>query len=558
MTTSTLGFRLGMTLVLALLPLGVLSVVQTQVAREQLLKSTIDGIEGASLAVVQPQIDLIRKGQTTVQVLARSLSTELPDDAACIARMQAVAADIPQASFLAFIPVSGAMTCSSDGKRFDFSDNALFDQMVAQAGPAMVFNPHGPVSGVAVIGISHPVLDAAGAQIGVVAVSIPSEAVKPDVFVESSAQWEPVRIVAFAKDGTQLAVSDGPESLATLLPVGMTLHLAAQLAGSPVFVTSEDGQERVISVTNVAEGFFLMTIWQRDSVTSWASDRMAPYLLPAMTWAAALIAAAIASGRMVVRHVRSLSRAMMAYSETRARVAVPDIVEAPTEIQNLHLVYDKLILALERDEAELQNLLVDKEKLLREVHHRSGNSLQIIASVMRMYRRETRDPALASVLDGLINRVIALSSTHTSLYGLDGVRDVPMDEVLGGVIRRLKEIHGIPIGSARKQFDPINLPVEMAVPLALALAETLGCHFGAGRRVVDRGIDVSLTEAGDDVRLVVRGPVVPEFLPETTSGVAALPRRMLMQFAGQLRGRVTTRIDGDHSVVELVFPRITF
>ena len=56
----------------------------------------------------------------------------------------------------------------------------------------------------------------------------------------------------------------------------------------------------------------------------------------------------------------------------------------------------------------------------------------------------------------------------------------------------------------------------------------------------------------------VEGPVVPEFLPETTTGLAALPRRMLTQFAGQLRGRVTVRIDGDRSHVDLLFPRASF
>ena len=103
----------------------------------------------------------------------------------------------------------------------------------------------------------------------------------------------------------------------------------------------------------------------------------------------------------------------------------------PAEIQRLHSVYEDLIRTIEQEEAELQNLIVDKDVLLREVNHRSGNSLQIIASVMRMYRRETADDEVRTILDGLINRVIALSSTHTSLYSMTGRRDVPMDEIRG-------------------------------------------------------------------------------------------------------------------------------
>ena len=151
-----------------------------------------------------------------------------------------------------------------------------------------------------------------------------------------------------------------------------------------------------------------------------------------------------------------------------------DINAAPTEIQRLHAVYLDLIRTIEQEEADLQNLLVDKDILIREVNHRSGNSLQIIASIMRMYRRETTDQKLRAVLDGLINRVITLSSTHTSLYALSGQRDVAMDVVLANVVKRLKEIHGVALGVASKRLQPIRMEAQAAVPLALALAEAVG------------------------------------------------------------------------------------
>lgn len=96
---------------------------------------------------------------------------------------------------------------------------------------------------------------------------------------------------------------------------------------------------------------------------------------------------------------------------------------------------------------------------------------------MRMYRRETTDQELRAVLDGLINRVIALSSTHTSLYALSGQRDVAMDVVLANVVKRLKEIHGVALGVASKRLQPIRMEAQAAIPLALALAEAVGCYF---------------------------------------------------------------------------------
>jgi hypothetical protein len=236
-----------------------------------------------------------------------------------------------------------------------------------------------------------------------------------------------------------------------------------------------------------------MSYWQQASAFT-------PYLLPVLTWIAALAVAGFASSRLVVRHVRALARTMGNYVSTRQRLMIPELSGAPTEIRRLHAAYEGLIRTIEQEEADLQNLLVDKDLLIREVNHRSGNSLQIIASIMRMYRREASDPKLRAVLDGLINRVIALSSTHTSLYTLSGQRDVAIDVVLLNVVKRLKEIHGVALGVATKRLQPIRMEAQAAVPLALALAEAVGCYFslpGLGRDAVT----VDLTESDGIIRL---------------------------------------------------------
>ncbi|MFN4202995.1 MAG: sensor histidine kinase [Tabrizicola sp.] len=237
----------------------------------------------------------------------------------------------------------------------------------------------------------------------------------------------------------------------------------------------------------------------------------------------------------------------------RRRVQIPDLSGAPTEIQRLHAAYEGLIRTIEQEEAELQNLPIDKDVLLREVDHRNGNSLQIIASVMRMHRREATDPKLRQVLDSLINRVIALSSTHTSLYAASGRHDIAMDVVLTNVVRRLKEIHGVGLGVASKDFQPVRMDAQSAVPLALALAEAVGCHFSRPG-LAQRAVSVSLSESEGMVRLQVEGPVVPELQPETTWGLPALPQRMLHQFAAQLGGTVTLRQESEFVRVDLEFP----
>lgn len=552
--SDSLGFRLGSTLVLALLPLGVLSVVQAQKAQREVAASTLEAIAGASLQAVQPQIDLIKEAQISARVLAAALSDDLGEGESCPRRVAAVARDIPAASLVAFIPMTGMMTCSSTGQVFDFSDQPLFRQMAAEAGPSLVFNPEGPVSGTAVVGAGHPVRDGAGTQIGIVAISLPYLSVAPDDYAAPVALWRPAYLATLTGDGRLLVASDPGIDLRTALPEDIDISQLAARSGTPSYHHDAMG-DRAVSVTPVARDLFLLAVWERDEAGLWASaSPFAPYLLPVLTWLAALMAAAMASGRLVVRHVRQLAKSMSDYMTDKKRIVIPDIADAPREIRRLHAVYEALAQTIAQDEAELQNLLVDKDRLLREVNHRSGNSLQIIAAILRMYRRETSDEALRHVLDGLSNRVIALSSTHTSLYSVTGAHDVPMDQILSGVVRRLKDIHGIAAGVARKDFQALRMPAEAAIPLALALAEIIGCHFAARP---DRMEDVviSLTEEDGQVCLSVQGPLVPEFMPETLSGLTALPRRMLHHFAGQLRGTVVIRVNGARSEVDLTFPR---
>ncbi|WP_413875219.1 sensor histidine kinase [Albidovulum sp.] len=553
--TSSLGFRLASTLVLALLPLGLLSIVQAWASLDQTDRATLNGIGGASIEAVRPQMDMIRDAKTTARMLATGLSVGIPPDTNCVARMRTGAATNPTATLVAYIPMSGRTTCTSTGTTIDFAGDPLFARMTAKPEPTLAYGLKGPVSGAPVIGVAEPVIDAAAdRQTGVVAILLRHRSVLPAPYVDSEALWKPALLATYTGDGTLLSATTDAAGLATLVSGGVALDRLDMLAGRPFYSEGVDGRRRIVSVTSVASDLFLLAVWERENDGLWATAAVAPFLLPALTWAAALFAASVASSRFVVRHVRSLSRAMNAYMASRTRAPVPHMDEAPTEIRKLHAVYEELIRTIEHDEAELQNLLVDKDTLLKEVHHRSGNSLQIIASVMRMYRRETADADLRAVLGGLINRVIALSSTHTSLYSLGGRRDVPMDEILFAVIRRLKEIHGIAPGTAKKRFEPIRMPAQAAVPLALALAEIVSCHFAVGAGIY-RGVEVSLVEADGNIRLMVVGPVVPELMPEGTTGLAAIPWRMLSQVAAQLRGRVTARIDDGRSTVELVFPR---
>lgn len=529
--------------------------MQTRDAQTKLDETTLAGVGGAAVQSVRAQIDLITEAQVTARTLAGVLRHDTANDTACVDRVKSVADDLPEATLVAYIPLSGLMTCSSTGDVFDFKDNATFRQMASNALPKLIYNPDGPVSDVAIVAIAHPVFDDRGANRGFVTISLPYGSVAPDTYESAVFSWQPTYIATFQADGTVLLSSDPDAPPETHIPGGISRERLVQLADHPAYVDGKDGQQ-ILSVVSVTRDLSLVSVWQRQTGSFFSeANSLSPYFLPALTWIAALAVAGFASSRLVVKHVRALARSMDDFITSRQRPHIPDLGDAPTEIQRLHSAYEGMIRTIEQEEAELQNLLVDKDSLLREVDHRSGNSLQIIASVMRMYRREATDPELRRVMDSLINRVIALSSTHTSLYAVSGKQDIAMDLVLTNVVKRLKEIHGVALGVATKQFQPVRMDAQMAVPLALAMAETVGCYF-ARPGLAEKTVLVALTEAEGQVHLRVEGPVVAELLPETTTGLTSLPQRMLRQFAAQLNGTVTIVRDGDVIRVNLAFPRV--
>lgn len=549
---SSLGVRLGSTIILALMPLGILSVLQTRDALQQVDASTLKGVGGAALQAVREPVEVIKEAQVSARILATVLSRQVSGGPSCMEQVTAIAREIPQSTVVAYVPKSGLLTCSSNGQVYDLSDNPQFQEMLAVPVPGLIYDPQGTVSKRAVVGVRQPVFADDGSLEGFVAISLAYNAVAPGAYADAVAMWNPTYLATLTADGEVLVSSDPDIPVHEAIPGDSILADLETATDTATFV--EDGRGRhIVSVVSVTRDLYVVSVWEPEGATFWNNVAL-PYLMPVLTWVAALVAAAFASSRLVVRHVRALSRSMSDYVSTRKRMEIPDLGGAPGEIQRLNAAYEGMIRTIEHEEAELQNLVIDKDLLIREVSHRSGNSLQIIASIMRMYRRESSDQNLRSVLDGLINRVIALSSTHTSLYALSGQRDVAMDVVLANVIKRLKEIHGVSLGVASKRLQPVRIDSQAAIPLALALAEAVGCYFSRPG-LTREAVIVSLVENEGTIHLAIEGPVVPELQPEASHGLTSLPQRMLKQFAAQLSGTVTIRLDGDRATVDLVFPR---
>jgi two-component sensor histidine kinase len=554
------GQRLAAMIVLALLPLGLLSIQQTASIVKEVARNQEMAAMGATVQAAAPQIRMIQNAQATVQTLAAMIAPYVDDLPVCRRIMDQTQAHETAATLVAYTPLSGEMRCASGARIFDFGDNPVFKRLIEKPEPQIVINPMGPVSGIAVLGIAYPVFDAEGQHIGIVSMSLRHEALKDDANIgpQDASESRPIALITFDRDGNVLTSSTGLDDVALRLP--RERSLASLAAGGPRVFTGPaiSGFTRMFSIVPLAENLFLLGSWRIGVDDALVDPSIAPFLLPGLMWLAALAVAIFAADYLVTRHVRQMAQAMLTFARgDRGRHAIA-LHNPPAEIEDLAEAYRTMTATILRDEAELENLLHQKEALLREVHHRTGNSLQLIASVLRMHLREQPDEPTRRLLENLHSRVMSLSTVHLSLYRISGHADVAVHELMADVIAKVSAIHEryARADSIEATLGPLILPTEQAVPMALLLAEVLSCFPAAAPEPDDPPIRVTLQTCTEgNARLLMMGPLsgLATLSGEQADAPARIAARLIRAFVGQLDGTLDIRAEDGAAMVEVSF-----
>lgn len=109
------------------------------------------------------------------------------------------------------------------------------------------------------------------------------------------------------------------------------------------------------------------------------------------------------------------------------------------------------------------------EALLSEVNHRVANSLQLVASLVRLQAAAVSDPTAKHVLRETENRIVAVAQVHKRLYASGDVRFVDAADYLTGLINELAA--SLEITTARVTVAPAQLRTDMAVSLGVIVSE---------------------------------------------------------------------------------------
>ncbi len=274
---------------------------------------------------------------------------------------------------------------------------------------------------------------------------------------------------------------------------------------------------------------------------------------------------AVGLGKLVfTRHVEQLVGT--ARSIERGDYAVRTGIPAGrSEISFIAGAIDEMAGRLEERSAErareaerLSRSLREKEVLLKEIHHRVKNNMQLILSIVRLQRNSTDSPPDADISDqfyeNLESRISAIAGVHEMLYQSPDLSTIEMQPFLENLVHLVAYGHDAP----RVTIDAgdIALRIEVAVPLSLITSELLvNSRKYGGRDGRGCNVAISLHRQGETLVLTVDddGPGFPDgHRPQAGKG---LGYSLVEALTSQLAGTVEVWSDrGAHIRLEIHVP----
>jgi two-component sensor histidine kinase/HAMP domain-containing protein len=221
-----------------------------------------------------------------------------------------------------------------------------------------------------------------------------------------------------------------------------------------------------------------------------------------------------------------------------AMVVARDITDRKLAEQTLQLAHDELARLVKERTRELR----EKEVLLKEIHHRVKNNLQVISSLVGLQADASTDETVREVLRDVTYRVRSMALVHEKLYQSADLASIDFAEYTRGLLGYLWRAHGAAAAAVRLNLDlsPLSLPVDTAVPCGLILNELAGNALKHAFRGRSEGeVTVSLMSCADGrISLSVsdNGVGLPAGLDWRQASTLGL--RLVQMLAGQLGAEV--------------------
>jgi two-component sensor histidine kinase len=221
-----------------------------------------------------------------------------------------------------------------------------------------------------------------------------------------------------------------------------------------------------------------------------------------------------------------------------------EIISSVIEYQGKPTVQGAVIDITDRKQAEdqIRVSLKEKEVMLREIHHRVKNNMQIIMSLLRIQSRLVTDQRTREMFKQSQNRIRSMALIHEALYKSDDLANIDFSEYINRMTTHLLSLYREEIGHVKinQETRGILLDINKAIPCGLIISELISNalkHAFLGRRSGEVFIKMKRDTRGR-YTLVVKdtGVGFPEKLDFRDARTLGL--QLVTDLVSQLQGKI--------------------
>ena len=193
-------------------------------------------------------------------------------------------------------------------------------------------------------------------------------------------------------------------------------------------------------------------------------------------------------------------------------------VEPFTEVGQIAERYNSVMEALQKEAAKTESSLQEKELLLREIHHRVKNNLQVISSLLSLQSRTSKDEQAIEMAKESQNRIKVMALIHEKLYRSKDFANVEFNDYIKNLANDLFASYRVSASriSLKLEIEDLSLGIDTAIPTGLIINELVtNCLKYAFSKDSDGEIRISLRSLNDGQNELIvsdNGVGIPETL----------------------------------------------